>query len=198
MQTYRKCLLWVGKKSSIDIQGRISSKSPYIAIFLVSLLTYLYHVLLPNQDRIFVESGAPILDLWLVIKCLTSVIKSIQEMQMCRQMGVWTSVEVQCTIARMRVSRRLKSGPVRPSTRHSLEVWTSVEVFKSKCWVVQCMAPLGGVEVWVRVKKPYLPPTPGPRTRSRPRPKLILFHTLTHSIYYTAIPHSWTTVNSAA
>ena len=98
----------------------------------------------------------------------------------------------------MRGSRLLKSGPVRPSTWHRLEVWTSVEVFKSKCWVVQCTALLGGVEVlkcwsvevWVRVKKPYLPPTPGPRTRSRPRPKLILFHTLTHSIYYTAIPHS--------
>ena len=116
IQPYRKCILWVGKKGSIDIQGRISSKVHILQPFWYHCLTYLYHVLLPNQDRIFVESGAPILDLWLVIKCLTSVVKSIQEMQMCRQMGVWTSVEVQCTIARMRVSRRLKSGPVRPST----------------------------------------------------------------------------------
>ena len=43
-------------------------------------------------------------------------------------MGVWTSVEVQYTIVRMRVSRRLKSGPVRPSTWHGLKVWTIVEV----------------------------------------------------------------------
>ena len=42
-------------------------------------------------------------------------------------------VWVQCTIVRMRVSRLLKSGPVRSSTWHRLEVWTSVEVFKSKC-----------------------------------------------------------------
>ena len=147
MQTYRKCILWVRKNSSIDIQGRIPARVHILQSFWCHCLTYLYHVLLPNQDRIFVDRGAPILDLWLVIKCLTSVVKSIQEMQMCWQMGVLTSVEVQCTIARMRVSRRLKSGPVRPSTRHRLEVWTSVEVFKSKCWVVQCMALLGGVEV---------------------------------------------------
>ena len=36
-------------------------------------------------------------------------------------------VEVQVIIVRMCVSR-----PVRPSTWHRLEVWTSVEVFKSK------------------------------------------------------------------
>ena len=90
----------------------------------------------------YLWSGMPILDWWLVVKCLTSVIKSVQEMQMCWQMGVWTSVDVQCTIVRMCVSR-----PVSPSTWHRLEVWTSVEVFKSKCWVVQCMALPGGVEV---------------------------------------------------
>ena len=124
---------------------------PYPSLILQAFwchcLTYLYHVLLPNQYRIFAESGAPILDWWLVSECLISVIKSIHEMQICWQMGVWTSVEVQCTIVWMRVSRRLKSGPVRPSTWHRLKVWTSVEVFKSKCWVVQCTALLGGVEV---------------------------------------------------
>ena len=138
----------------------------------------------------------PILDWWLVIKCLTSVIKSIQEMQMCLQMGVWTSVygssvllcgcvEVDCW--RVDQCGRVhgidwKFGQVLKCSSPSVELcnaWLCLVVLK--CW---------SVEVWVRVKKPYLPPTPGPRTRSRPRPKLILFHTLTHSIYYTAIPHS--------
>ena len=55
---------------------------------------------------------------------------------------------------------------------HGVEVSASVEVQSVE--VLGCS---------VRVKKPYLPPTQGPRTRSQLGPKLILFHTLTHSIY---------------
>ena len=69
----------------------------------------------------------------------------------------------------------LQSQPVWNSP-HGVEVSASVEVQSVE--VLGCS---------VRVKKPYLPPTQGPRTRSQLGPKLILFHTLTHSIY-TAVP----------
>ena len=77
-------------------RAQLTSKEGFPArvhILLSGVIAQLTCTMFFYQTKIaYLWSGMPILDWWLVIKCLTSVIKSIQEMQMCLQMGVWTSV----------------------------------------------------------------------------------------------------------